>query len=337
MGSDLSDFLRQLPTGLIVMFCGSGILLVLVVMALIYMRRQKAQAAAFSGAQPMTHYAAPAANLHDMPDLDSLVGGASPPEPAPPVRSMPSASLPATSAPPPRAPRKGAFNIALNDGATVEAVEVMAILRDVVDGRLIVQIGEKAYVNLSGEPDLKDRFTRVMRELAQVVATKPAASPTAPPEPSPSQTPTVEQPAVSALESEPAVEIPPATTAPIQPPSTPKPSAPPAPVAPPGQMPGDLPKFSTADMEPLSMRRRGKREVKPVPEINIAGAIEAYLQHKLSHTPEYANRSIHIYPAPDGGVSIEVDGQYFEAVGDVTDLAIREFLANTIQEWQDRH
>ena len=85
------------------------------------------------------------------------------------------------------------------------------------------------------------------------------------------------------------------------------------------------------------LKRWQKSDLPPVPEINIAGAIETYLQHKKSLTPEYANRSIHIYPAPGGGVSIEVDGKYFEAVSDVTDADVREFLSETISEWQDRH
>jgi len=111
----------------------------------------------------------------------------------------------------------------------------------------------------------------------------------------------------------------------------------PAPVSA-GKLPGDLPSFKLDD-NPMQKLKRGQKpsEVAPVPEINIAGAIEAYLQHKLSITPEYAGRNIHIYPAPGGGVSIQVDGQFFEAVSDVSDPDVREFLSDTITEWQDRH
>ena len=102
-------------------------------------------------------------------------------------------------------------------------------------------------------------------------------------------------------------------------------------------MPGDLPSFKLDD-NPYERPKRGqKKEVKPVPELNIAGAIEAYLQYKLHNTPEYAGHSIHIYPSPDGGVSIEVDGRYYDAVGDIPDTEVREFIAGAIQEWQDRH
>jgi hypothetical protein len=104
-----------------------------------------------------------------------------------------------------------------------------------------------------------------------------------------------------------------------------------------GKLPGDLPSFKLDD-NPMPKLKRGQRnDLPPVPEINIAGAIEAYLQHKISLTPDYAGRSIHIYPASGGGVSIEVDGKYFEAVSDVSDPVVREFLSDTISEWQDRH
>ena len=102
-------------------------------------------------------------------------------------------------------------------------------------------------------------------------------------------------------------------------------------------MPGDLPSFKLDD-NPFERPKRGKKlDLKPVPELNIAGAIEAYLQYKISHTPDYQSRSIHIYPSPDGGVSIEVDGLFYDSVGDIPDNDTREFIAGAIQEWQERH
>jgi len=35
-------------------------------------------------------------------------------------------------------------------------------------------------------------------------------------------------------------------------------------------------------------------------------------------------------------VRIEVDGTYFESVNDIEDDEVRDFIAATIQEWQDR-
>ena len=104
-----------------------------------------------------------------------------------------------------------------------------------------------------------------------------------------------------------------------------------------GQLPGDLPSYKLDDNPVPKLRRGQKANLEPVPEVNIAGAIEAYLQHKLQQSGDFAGRSIHIYPAPDGGISIEVDGQYFEAVGDVADSGVREFMTQSIQEWQERH
>jgi hypothetical protein len=37
-----------------------------------------------------------------------------------------------------------------------------------------------------------------------------------------------------------------------------------------------------------------------------------------------------------GGVQIQVDNSYFDAVGDVSDPEIRAFLSATIEEWQER-
>ena len=83
--------------------------------------------------------------------------------------------------------------------------------------------------------------------------------------------------------------------------------------------------------------KRGQRPVaEPIPEINIAEAIESFLQHKLAQSPEYGERSIHVRPALHGGVTIEVDGAFYEAVGEVADEEVREYLTATIAEWQAR-
>ena len=68
----------------------------------------------------------------------------------------------------------------------------------------------------------------------------------------------------------------------------------------------------------------------------MAEQIEELLQLRLTATPELAQRSIHIRPALDGGVRIEVDGKFYEGVGDVADQHIREFIQSTIREWEAR-
>ena len=64
--------------------------------------------------------------------------------------------------------------------------------------------------------------------------------------------------------------------------------------------------------------------------------IEELLQFRLAATPELAQRSIHLRPAHDGGVRIEIDGSFFEGVGEVPDNQIREFIQSTIREWEAR-
>ena len=317
---ELTGFLQQPFVGPVLgMLCVVSFLLIAVVATLVYVRRRKAQSAPVI---PTASFATDTSISHDMPDLDLLVNTAGLVQPAAPV----------AAAMPTRAVRKGTFVVAVNDGDATEAVEVMVILRDLVDGRLIVQMGDKAYQSVNNDADFKDRFNKIMRELAQVV-TKPAAQ-AAPADLSEIETP----PQVDEPEPPPSpVDLMQPPTPAEQPPvPKPRPSAPPPP-PPSGVMPGDLPSFKLDD-NPYERPKRGqKREVKPVPELNIAGAIEAYLQYKLRNTPEYAGRSIHIYPSPDGGVSIEVEGRYYDAVGDIEDTEMREFIATAIQEWQDRH
>jgi hypothetical protein len=212
----------------------------------------------------------------------------------------------------------------------------MTILRDVVDGGLMVQMGERVFRSVSGNDAVKANFMKVMRELATVVKTGSLESaqpspvvetdsdesyhpqPSEPEEPA-SLRDLVSPPLDSIVSSNPAARPAPANNLP---------------------MPGDLPKYKLDPLpakKPGGLLRRGKLELEPVPELDIAGAIETYLQHKLQFTQQHAGRSIHVHPAPGGGVSIEVDGRFYEAVGDVDDPQIRQFLQETIQEWQQRH
>lgn len=69
---------------------------------------------------------------------------------------------------------------------------------------------------------------------------------------------------------------------------------------------------------------------------DLAGQIEMYLQRKLQTAPKMAGRGIHVHSAPAGGVRIEVDGQFYESVDDVEDAAVRQYLQQTIAEWQAR-
>lgn len=314
MGPDVGDFLRQIPPFPIILLCGSAILLMVSIFFIVRARIIKAQERAILPSTEPASYPtfspAAQASMGDLPDLDLLVGS-SPPPPASPAA--------------PRQPRKGLHAVSLSDGGSVEAVEVMAIMRDVVNGGLIIQMGDKTYRNLTSDENFKTDFLKVMRELSPLVKGAPATA----------SSTTTEETDTPAQEETPASLYDVADTpAPAQPP---KPYIPPPP-APDGSIPGALPRYDVDHRPAVPAKRgllgRGKLDLPPVPEINVAGSIETYLQHKLRYTPEYSGRSIHVHPAPDGGVAIEVDGQFFETVGDVTDSEVRDFLSATIQEWQ---
>ena len=336
MSSDFSEFLAQpFISTILSILCVVLLLLIATITALAYVRRRKAQQKRVTATSPSFVTANDYAfSDHDMPDLDLLMHtpASPPPQPVhaaatpPPVAAAPTPATPA----PVRSARKGTFTITPKDGSSTEAVEVLTILRDVMDGTLIIQMGEKTYYNVNTDAEFKERFGKLMREVGQMVGKVAPPAPetreSTPPSQPPAEIESAAMPSVNDLmqSNEPSF---------LAPKKTPK--APPTTMG--GKLPGDLPSFKLED-NPLQKLKRGqKADIPPVPELNIAGAIEAYLQHKLSLTPEYAGRNIHINAAPGGAVSITVDGKYFEAVSDVSDPAVREFLSDTISEWQDRH
>lgn len=292
----LSDFLQQIPVGLIVLFCGSGVLLLIVTGYIINSRSRRARQAI-----PPANFAHGYDDADgDLPDLDAL---ASTEAVAPP---MPMTAAAATSAPvvAAAAPRpSGTFSVALTEGETVDVVEVLSIARSVEDGSLIIRIGDKAYRNppAVADADFKRRFHTALRDLnaAQPPAKKASA------------------------------EAAPATDNPPKPASFP-------PASGSAPLPGDLPKFKMPEGPPVKPKRGQRPVAEPIPEIDIAGAIETFLQHKLMMLPEYQTRNIHVRPAPHGGVKIEVGDKFYDSVGDVEDADVRQLLTATIEEWQAR-
>src|SRR5690606_4694022 len=187
-----------------------------------------------------------------------------------------------------------------------EAAEVLTISHDLRDGSFEIRIGGRVYGHVAEirDPEARRQLTGALKRLAEQVAKPPKPEPEPPP--AEVSVPTPASPASRDDES--------AATVPAE--------------------EWDLPKFQELANEPLKLR--GGRPKNAVPEINLAGAVEAYLQHKLRSTPEFAHRSLHIRPAPDGGVQIEVDGRFYEAVGDIEDERTRQFIASAIAEWQAR-
>lgn len=250
----------------------------------------------------------------DLPDLGMLMGSSS---------SSPFRELSPTP-----------VKVKLNTGTSANARELITILRDESDGRLMVQIGTATYRTLSASPDAKREFTAIMKELGNVILTPDGnvskSPPTAatPPAPTPSAIPSTEPP----KPTPPAEPSQPAVTPPVDP-------TPPATFNPtPEPLPGDLPSYRLED-NPFK-KEGGFFSAPPpdsgVPELNIAGAIEAYLQYKLERTPAYRDRNIHIRPALGGGVRVEVDDESYEMVDDVADPEVRAFIKSAIEEWQSR-
>jgi hypothetical protein len=323
MDSGPLGLFQQLPIGIILMFCGSSILLLIAIAYIVRTRSLKAQAAvpAMAGVSPSMSYDSGSA---DLPDLDSF-GSTDSFKSAAPARST------------------GAYTVHLAEGEMVEVVEVLTVLRDVAEGGLIIRIGDKAYRNPPGlaDAEFKRRFHSTLRDLngaQNPVEARPApaayVAPAAPPPPPPPMP--VAAPVVTATEEVASVD----EDAPLEEPNfdDPPPLMPPPPrvtgsFAP---APGDLPKFKMPDGPPVKPKRGQRPVAEPIPEINIAASIEAFLQHKLSMTPQYAMRSIHVRPAAHGAVAIEVDGRFFDSVGEVDDTAVRHFLSTTIEEWQAR-
>jgi hypothetical protein len=233
--------------------------------------------------------------------------------------------------------RTGEYTVKLSDGQHVRAVEVLAILRDTADDRLIVQLDHTGYRTLVDHPHIKSKFTTLMKELAETIASADT------PRPAELDT-TTNMPVPPDLDMPDDLDLPDLdtlSTLPAAPVTPPKPvAAPQRPVSQPS-IPGALPDYrSQAAHEPKITKqgflRPPKVEFQPLPELNLAAAIETYLQHRLFSAPEYAGREIHVHSAPGGGVVIQVDDSYYDAVGDIADPEIRSFVASAIQEWQEQ-
>jgi hypothetical protein len=288
--SGFGSFFQQIPSGIIVIFAASVVGLILAIVLMVADRRRRASrrpAAASASTSPISGM--PAVTMSsssfggDLPDLDALVTR------APAVRGI-----------------GGTARLRLNSGEEVDAAEVMTIYRDVAEGGLVFQIGDRIHRNppIDADSDFRRRLASTLREMQTGAA--PAAVPSAS---GPISTPPMAAAPVSSTR-----EMPPAGVT----------------------MPGDLPRFKLPDT--LEVQKRGRRRPpsEPIPEINIAQAIETYLQYKLMTGDDFPGRSIHVRTAQNGGLLIEVDGQLYEEISDVADPEVREYLQTAITEWQGR-
>lgn len=186
-----------------------------------------------------------------------------------------------------------------------EMVEVLRVLRDLADGRLVIEIGGKRYWSLAEiiDPQVRRRFMGNAQALAQFaqVPLSPPSQATTWPDPAPE---TIEQPPLS---SQP-VTYPP-------PPQSLDPSFQPA-----GEVVAPLSDLQEQPGEPKTM----------------ADEIEELIQLRLRMTPALMYRAIHIRQGAGGGIRVEVDGRYYDSVVDVADPEVAAFLQSVIREWEAR-
>ena len=79
-------------------------------------------------------------------------------------------------------------------------------------------------------------------------------------------------------------------------------------------------------------KSREKREAGPHPA-SIVEEIETILVKRLAGSP-FEGRSIHMRPGLHGGAHIDVDGRAYEAIDEVADQEVKQFLRSVIAEWE---
>jgi hypothetical protein len=228
---------------------------------------------------------------------------------------------------------EGQVSVQLDTGETAQATELLSILRDEEDGRLMILAGDTAYRTLMNNPEVRKQFTTIMKELSTIILkadTRPpkeempeSANPVASvqkPTPKPSSVATASSQPKSASEKDKAKRTEEVEEV---------------------RLPGDLPDMTLPDYPDNYEKGRlgwvSVTKVDKAPELNIANAIETYLQYKIEQNPSYQRRGIHIKPALGGGVRIEADGKSYDFVDEIADTDVRNFIQTAINEWQDRH
>lgn len=224
------------------------------------------------------------------------------------------------------------MQVQLSTGHIADVREVMSIQRDEEDGRIVVQMVDRAYRTLVDAPEVKARFGKVMKVLASTI---PQPDDNPPPD---DALPSVAAPAVtdlgSLLRQDPAPMLP----AQQDPGSADDDGAG---AEEPERLPGDLPSMTINEIEYERGRFGGvivkDEHIQKAPEISVPEAIEQYLQYKIGLTPRFQNRGIHIRLTSQGMLSIDVEGRSFEFVEEIDDADVRQFVQTAIHEWQARN
>ncbi len=74
----------------------------------------------------------------------------------------------------------------------------------------------------------------------------------------------------------------------------------------------------------------------PSPSLNLVEEIDEILQRHLEAEPAMAQRSIHLQPAPGGGLQIEVDGKFYDRPASVEDRQVQLLIKKALQEWESK-
>lgn len=243
--------------------------------------------------------------------LSKIMGGA---EPGPPDAHGESVAFSQSerqsrSVPPPARPEPQSRSApSPGDALPGDAIEVFRIYRDLADGALIVEMHGQRYRSLGEISDAQvgRRFLGNVKALAHFARLGD-------------------------------VEIPDEWGAEAPPPPAPRPEPASPSVPPPPSTPASRPAESPSLLGGLF--GRGAKSTEPEEEIDVrpmAEQIEELLQFRLMGSPDLRHRSIHVRSAVDGGVRIEVDGRYYDGVGDVEDEDVRTFIQAIIREWEAR-
>ncbi len=363
---DVGDFIVQIPPSLLLLTCGSGVLLV-VMWAVIIWRRTQRQST--RRVEPPPDLASLGGAAGETAATGTASSAAAAPEGVPVEDNVLSKAFKAVrnfffyteeeKSQQGRQQARSDSPLAPEANAPPDTVEVMRLWRDVVDGTLVIQIGGQHFRSM---PEIREagqerRFMAILRDLARIAKELPLTSPS--PEAEPSGAAPLE--ALAATEPAPAPDRAGSDTEPLaeasaaQPgqPTMPQtggpavkttPGAPPAPPPPPlnasarAQMAEAEPIGSFFDNVRKAIRSGGKTATSEgtLGPASIADQIEELLQYKLSLTPAFQGRNIHVRQGLGGGVLIQVGETYYEGVREIAEEDVREFVIGVIQEWEER-
>jgi hypothetical protein len=78
-----------------------------------------------------------------------------------------------------------------------------------------------------------------------------------------------------------------------------------------------------------------EKSKKQAPPKSIVEQIDEILQKRLVGS-YLSNRLIRLVETPSGGVEVNIDGEKYDGVGEVPDLAVRQFIQECVKEWENK-